>query len=89
MAKVENFDFPMGWLVDPHKKWAIHFDPKKESADLIESEFTIDMWGVGPNGKPLKFKSRRKSSKEDSEKTWKQLLSSKWIKVDFEKIKSA
>tara|TARA_B100000902_G_C27217521_1_gene867835 strand:+ start:712 stop:981 length:270 start_codon:yes stop_codon:yes gene_type:complete len=89
MAKVENLDGPVGWLMDPHNKWAIHFDLKKLSNEKIDTDYTIDMWGVVPNGKPLIFKSRRKVSKEDSLKTWNQLLESNWIEFDFEKSKTA
>jgi len=47
------------------------------------------MWGVDPYGKPMKFKSRRKVTKDDSIKTWKLLLSSNWVKFDFDKHKTA
>ena len=47
------------------------------------------MWGVVPNGKPMQFKSRRKATKHESLKTWKQLLSSNWVEFDFEMNKSA
>ena len=89
MAKIDNLDAPAGWLIDPHNKWAIHFDFKKESNDQISADFTIDMWGVVPNGKPMKFKSRRKATKEDSLNTWRQLLSSNWVEFDFEKNMTA
>ncbi len=89
MAKVENFYAPMGWLIDPHNKWAIHFDFKKGSNDHIGTDFTIDMWGVVPNGKPMEFKSRRKVSKEDSIKTWGQLIASNWVEFDIAKYKTA
>ena len=89
MEKVENLDGPIGWLIDPHNKWAIHFDFKKLSNDDIGTDFTIDMWGVVARGKPMEFKSRRKVSKKDSLKTWKQLIDSNWTVFDFEKIKSA
>ena len=84
MAKVENLEAPKGWLIDPHNKWAIHFDFKKVSNEKISQDFTIDMWGVVPNGKPMKFKSRRKVTKEDSLKTWNQLVSSNWVEFDFD-----
>ena len=89
MAKVENLDTPLGWLIDPHNKWAIHFDFKKVSNEDISTDFTIDMWSVVPNGKPMKFNSRRKVTKEESLKTWNQLLSSNWVEFDFEKNKIA
>ena len=89
MAKVQNFDVPIGWLIDPHSKWAIHFDSKKLSKEKISSDFTIDMWGVVPNGKPMIFKSRRKVTKEELIKTRKQLLSSNWVEFDSEKNKTA
>ena len=89
MAKVENIEAPNGWLIDPHNKWAIHFDLKKLSNDQIGPDFTIDMWGVDQNGKPMEFKSRRKATKQDFLKTWKQLVSSNWVKLDLEKIKTA
>ena len=89
MAKVENLNSPIGWLIDPHKKWAIHFDFKKLSNENNSADFTIDMWGVVPNGKPMKFKSRRKVKKEDFLKTWKQLLESNWVEFDFESNKTA
>jgi len=89
MAKVENLDAPMGWLVDPHNKWAIHFDFKKVSKDDISADFTIDMWSVVPNGKPMKFNSRRKVKKEESLKTWRQLIASDWVEFDFEKSETA
>ena len=89
MAKVENFDGPIGWLLDPHNKWAIHFDFKKASNEECSTDFTIDMWGVVPSGKPMKFKSRRKVTKEESLKTWNQLLSSNWVEFDSEKYKTA
>ena len=89
MAKVENLDVPIGWLTDPNNKWAIHFDCKRTSDDLKNSDFTIDMWGVFPNGKPMEFKSRRKASKKDSLKTWNQLIASNWVELDIKKHKTA
>ena len=89
MAKVENLDAPMGWLIDPHNKWAIHFDFKKVSNEDISTDFTIDMWSVVPNGKPMKFNSRRKVKKEESLKTWSQLMASNWVEFDFEKFETA
>ena len=82
-------DWPTGWLIDPNNKWAIHFEFKKEYKDQICAESTIDMWGVVPNGKPMEFKSRRKATKLDSINTWNQLVSSNWVELDFEKIKTA
>ncbi len=89
MAKVNNLDGPIGWLIDPNNKWAIHFDFKKASNEVNSSDFTIDMWGVVPNGKPMIFKSRRKVTKTDSINTWKQLLASHWVEYDFDKNKTA
>ena len=89
MAKVENIDAPIGWLIDPHNKWAIHFNSKRISKQSLEADFTIDMWGVVPNGKPMQFKSRRKATREDSVKTWKQLIASNWVEFDLNKIKIA
>ncbi len=89
MKKVENLDCPIGWLIDPHEKWAIHFDFKRVSDHQKGLDFTIDMWGVVPNGKPMVFKSRRKATKQDSIKTWKQLLASNWVKFDFKKTMTA
>lgn len=89
MAKVENLNAPMGWLIDPHNKWAIHFDFKKVSNEDIDTDFTIDMWSVVPNGKPMKFNSRRKVKKEESLKTWSQLVASNWVEFDFEKFETA
>ena len=89
MAKVKNLDEPCGWLIDPHKKWAIHFLYKNDSRDNSGTDFTIDMWGVVPNGKPMDFKSRRKVTKKESLKTWKQLIASNWVELDIEKIKTA
>ena len=89
MAKVDNLDAPIGWLIDPHNKWAIHFDYKKESITEDGTDFTIDMWGIVANGKPMKFKSRRKVTKQDSQKTWQQLIDSNWVKFDGEKSKTA
>ena len=89
MAKVENLDAPMGWLIDPHNKWAIHFDFKKVSNENISADFTIDMWSVFPNGKPMKFNSRRKVKKEESLKTWSQLIASNWVEFDVEKFETA
>tara|TARA_Y100001968_G_scaffold32677_2_gene25156 strand:- start:537 stop:806 length:270 start_codon:yes stop_codon:yes gene_type:complete len=83
MAKVENIDAPIGWLIDPHNKWAIHFDFKMLTSEKNSTDFIIDMWGVVPKGKPMKFKSRRKVTKEEFLKTWKQLLSSNWIELDL------
>tara|TARA_B100000214_G_C23710554_1_gene509504 strand:- start:257 stop:523 length:267 start_codon:yes stop_codon:yes gene_type:complete len=88
MAKVENVDGPTGWLKDPHEKWVIHFDFKKGNNDITTS-FIIDMWGVVPNAKSMKFKSRRKVTKEESLKTWNQLLGSDWVEFDFEQHKTA
>ncbi len=85
MAKIDKITAPSGWLIDPHNKWVIHFDFKKVSNEQISPNFTIDMWGVVPNGKPMKFKSRRKVTKEDSLKTWNQLVSSNWVEFDYEK----
>ena len=89
MKKVEKIDAPIGWLIDPHNKWAIHFDFKKLSNKNAGTDFTIDMWGVVPNGKPMQFKSRRKATKQDSLKTWNQLIASNWVEFDFEKYKTA
>ena len=89
MAKVENLEAPMGWLIDPHNKWAIHFDLKKVSNDKNDNDFTIDMWGLAPDGRPMKFKSRRKSTKQDSVKTWNQLIASNWVELDLKRINIA
>mgnify|MGYP001480615210 CR=1 FL=1 len=89
MAKVKNFEAPIGWLIDPHNKWVIHFDFKKVSNEKTGSDFTIDMWGVVSDGKPMIFKSRRKVTKQDSQKTWKQLIESNWVEFDCEKAKTA
>ncbi len=89
MAKVENLEAPTGWLIDPNNKWAIHFNSKKLSNEQIAAAFTIDMWGVVPEGKPMEFKSRRKVTKEESLKTWNQLVSSNWVEFDFNKTMTA
>ena len=89
MVKVDNLDAPTGWLKDPHNKWAIHFDFKRLTHEKMSTDFTIDMWGVVPSGKPMKFKSRRKVTKEESLKTWNQLLSSNWVEFDFDKHMTA
>ena len=89
MARIDSLECPVGWLIDPHHKWAINFDFKKVTTDKSTESFTIDMWGVVKNGKPMQFKSRRKVTKEESLKTWKQLLSSNWVEFDFEMNKSA
>ena len=83
MAKVAKLESPIGWLIDPHNKWVIHFDFKKVSNEKLSTNFTIDMWGVVPNGKPMQFKSRRKVTKEELFRTWKQLVSSNWVEFDF------
>ena len=89
MEKLESFDGATGWLIDPHNKWAIHFDFKKSSNEKVGTDCTIDMWGVVPNGKPMKFKSRRKVTKKDSLKTWNQLIESNWVELDIENLKTA
>ena len=89
MAKVENLDDPIGWLIDPHEKWAIHFDFKRLSNDQAGKDFTIDMWGVLSSGKPMEFKSRRKVTKKESIKIWRQLIASSWSELDNKKIKIA
>ena len=89
MANIEKLDCPIGWLIDPHSKWVIHFDIKQESSDKSPTNFTIDMWGVEPSGKPMVFKSRRKVTKKDLLKTWNQLIASNWVKYDFKKFKTA
>ena len=89
MANLKSSEHPIGWLIDPHNKWAIHFDYKKISNDQIGENFTIDMWGVVANGKPMEFKSRRKVTKKDSLKTWNQLIESNWVEFDIDKIKTA
>ena len=89
MEIVEKLQAPNGWLVDPHNKWAIHFDCKMEQKDGSPEDFTIDMWGIVPDGKPMIFKSRRKVSRKESFKTWDQLTSSDWVEFDYEKNKIA
>ena len=89
MKKLDNIEAPIGWLIDPHNKWAIHFDFKKVSNNHIGADFIIDMWGVLPNGKPMEFKSRRKVTEKESVKTWKQLIASNWVEFDIKKIKTA
>ena len=89
MAKVENIQAPIGWLIDPHNKWVIHFDFKKLSNEKESADYAIDMWGIVQSGKPMKFKSRRKVTREESLKTWNQLISSNWEKFDFENFKTA
>ena len=42
MAKVENFNVPSGWLIDPHNKWAIHFDVKQDSNNNNDSSGDIE-----------------------------------------------
>jgi len=89
MEKIENFSAPIGWLIDPHNKWVIHFDFKKVSNEGGADDFTIDMWGVVQSGKPMKFKSRRKVTREESCNTWNQLISSNWEKFDVENFHTA
>ena len=89
MPKMEKLDAPIGWLIDPNNKWAIHFDLKKLSDQNIGTDCTIDMWGVVSNGKPMEFKSRRKATKQDSLKTWNQLIASNWVEFDIDKLKTA
>tara|TARA_B100000579_G_C22733354_1_gene805417 strand:- start:729 stop:998 length:270 start_codon:yes stop_codon:yes gene_type:complete len=89
MTKVDSIDAPTGWLIDPHNKWAIHFDYKQLSQDQIASDFTIDMWAVKANGKPMEFKSRRKATRKDSLKTWKQLIESNWVEFKLEQFQTA
>ena len=89
MAKVEKLEGPIGWLKDPHNKWAIHFDFKSVTNEKISEDFTIDMWGVVSIGKPMEFKSRRKVTKAESIKTWNQLISSNWVEFDFDKNMTA
>ena len=89
MAKIETINGPIGWLKDPHNKWAIHFDFKKVSNKTISTNFTIDMWGLVSNDKPMIFKSRRKVTREDSLKTWNQLLASNWVEFHLENNKTA
>ena len=89
MTKVQKLNVPIGWLIDPNNKWAIHFDSKNVSNEDIGTDFTIDMWGIVAKDKPMKFKSRRKTTKQDSLKTWKQLIESNWVELDSEKIKIA
>ena len=89
MTKIKKIEAPIGWLIDPHNKWAIPFDFKEVSNEKIVTDFTIDMWAVVPNGKAMKFKSRRKVTKQDSQKTWQQLIDSNWVDFDYEKAKSA
>ncbi len=86
---MKSLDISGGWLVDPNNKWAIHFDSKDNASKETDSEFSIDMWGLDSDGNPLKFKSRRKASKNDSLKTWNQLVSSDWSMANFKKLKSA
>ena len=89
MEKVKTLDGPNGWLIDPHNKWAIHFDCKKDPVKSVALDFTIDMWGVDTQGKPIKFKSRRKTTKKDFLKTWKQLVLSNWTEFSFGKFDTA
>ena len=89
MRKLKKIDSPNGWLIDPHNKWAIHFDCKKGTNEETGKNINIDMWGVVPSGKPMEFKSRRKATKLDSLKTWKQLVASNWVELDARKIKTA
>ena len=89
MEKIENFQAPIGWLIDPHNKWVIHFDFKKVSNERESDDFTIDMWSVVQSGKPMKFKSRRKVTREESCNTWNQLISSNWEKFDVENFQTA
>ena len=89
MEKLKKLDSPKGWLIDPHNKWAIHFDFKKVSNNHIGTDFIIDMWGIIAKGKPMEFKSRRKVTKKDSIKTWNQLIASNWVELDIQKIKTA
>jgi len=89
MAKLEKFEVPIGWLIDPHNKWAIHFESKKVSNEEVPADFTIDMWGIVQNGKPMEFKSRRKVTKQDLLKTWHQLIDSDWVEFNFEKTMTA
>ena len=89
MAKVAKLESPIGWLIDPHNKWVIHFDFKQVSNEKESDAFTIDMWGVVQSGKPMKFKSRRKVTREESCNTWNQLISSNWEKFDVENFQTA
>ena len=89
MTKVEKIKAPIGWLIDPHNKWAIHFDFKQVSNESPSPDFTIDMWAVVPGGRPMEFKSRRKVTKDESLKSWQQLLLSNWVEFELDKNMTA
>ena len=89
MEKVESLNVPIGWLIDPHNKWAIHFDCKDFSKEHDDSTLTIDMWGIVSSGKPMEFKSRRKATKQEARKSWNQLIEADWVEFDFANIKTA
>ena len=73
------------WMVDPNKKWIVHF----QYGSLSSLEVSIDMWGVNSDGSPSEFKSRRKVSIKESEKIFIQLQSTKWQPLEKKFIKAA
>ena len=89
MKSKSSIDVPEGWLIDPNKKWLIHFENMILPKDQRDQEITVDMWGVKTDGTPAEFKSRRKVSFNEAKKIWVELVSSGWKKNLRKNFKAA
>ena len=78
MKNIGSSNAPRGWLIDPNKKWLIHFYSNSSINKENKSYFNIDVWGVMSDGAPAQFKSRRKANYKEGQKVWSDLKLSGW-----------
>ena len=82
MAVVSHIDDHEAWLVDPYKKWIIHFYENINTSSHVSASVTLDMWGARSDGSPDKFKSRRKTTKTESIQIRSKLIKSGWRRLN-------
>ncbi len=73
---------PKGWLIDPHKKWLLHFQKDPMSISRLP-KFFVDKWEATLLGTPARFCNRRKVNLEPAIETWNELNDNGWRQVLF------
>ena len=75
-----------GWLLDPLKKWAVHFEKSNIRPSNKEANINLDLWGLIPESQSSKFKSRTKITTKESIKKWNLLCSKGWKQINGKSI---
>tara|TARA_Y100001970_G_C14230833_1_gene858521 strand:+ start:386 stop:682 length:297 start_codon:yes stop_codon:yes gene_type:complete len=77
-----SFSAPNGWLLDPKKRFLIHFIVNRNSSNKIETVLT-QLWYASELLTPNRLKNTRNLNLRESCETWNELVSNGWKFVEY------